>query len=434
VKRTLADVVVEFLSFSETTSDRVKALAEAGNGEWKRTIIWLHDAGLALYFLQKLKDANATDVLPRSILSRLEENLAANRRRVAYMALQFDSLNQRLNEAGVRYTAVKGLSLVPEFCPDASLRHQSDFDYLVDSESLPRAKHVLENAGYSLKKYKNNEFVFLMPSAGMPAPADGQYELHAPHAVELRLAFWDDDNHGVYLAEPKFSVDDGRTRQWQNLVFRTLPEEDAFLLQVIHAFNHILTGWIRMSWLYEIGYFLDQRARDAPLWLRVEQRIGQDPLLREMVVVIAELSAQLFKAPLPSACRIWARELPPAVRTWIQHYARIWVFGENQVDRVTLFPVAKFVLFLHQQYLRDADARRHLMRSRLLPWEQMFRMTRSRTGNPSANSGGRAQQLKRALIRVLFHVTGDLRYLWEVPRWRRLNKMRTHLTTSTMQA
>jgi Uncharacterised nucleotidyltransferase len=434
VKRTLADTVVEFLGFSETTSDCINALAKAGIGEWKRTTIWLHDAGLALYFLQKLKDANATDVLPRSILSRLEENLAANRRRVAYMARQFDSLNHTFDDAGVRYTVVKGLSLVPQFCPDASLRHQSDLDYLVDNEFLPRARRALEDAGYSLKKQKNNEFVFLMPSAGMPAHADGQYELHAPHAVELRLAFWDDDNHGVSLAEPRFSVDGGRTQRWQDLVFPTLTEEDAFLLQVIHAFNHILTGWVRMSWLYEIGYFLDQRARDSSLWLRVERRIGKDPLLREMMVVITEFSAQLFKAPVPATSRIWSGELRPAVRLWIQHYARVWVFGENQVDRITLFSVAKFVLFLHQQYLRDANARRHLMRSRLLPWEQMFRRTRSMTGTSSANSGGRRQQLKRALIRVLFHVTGGLRYLWEVPRWRRLNKMTAHLNTSGMQA
>ena len=131
------------------------------------------------------------------------------------MARQFDFLNQKLDDAGVRYAAVKGFSLVPHFCPDASLRHQSDFDYLVDNRALPIAQRVLEDAGYALKKHKTNEFVFLMPSAGAPPSTDEQYEAHAPHAVELRLAFCDSELHGVALKEPEFSVDNVSTCRWR---------------------------------------------------------------------------------------------------------------------------------------------------------------------------------------------------------------------------
>jgi len=422
VSKTLAESVVDFLSFSGTTSDSITKLRKFRGAEWKRAISWLHDAGLALYLLQKLKDTNATDLLPISAWSRLEENLTANRQRVAYLSSQFDFLNRKFNRAGVRYAVVKGFSLVPQFCPDASLRHQSDFDYLVDNQSLPLAKTVLEYAGYSLKKSKANELVFLMPSAGMPRSADGQYEAASPFAVELRRAFWDRDIHGVSLAEPGFSVDSIRIHQWQELTFRALPEEDAFLIQVIHAFNHILTGWIRMSWLHEIGYFLNQRSTDGALWEHIERRVGGDPLLREMVVVIAGLSGHFFRAPFPYRFRIWSKELRPSVRIWIQNYAWTWAFARNRVDQFSLFSAAPVVLFLHQQYLPDESARRHLMRSRLLPWEQVFRRVRSITANSSANAGGRGSQLERLLIRLLFHVTGGLRYLWEIPRWRRLNK------------
>lgn len=113
-------------------------------------------------------------ILPISALSPLEENLTANRQPVAYLASQFDFLNHKFNHAGMRYAVVKGFSLIPQLCPDAALRHQSDFDYLVDNQSLPLAKTVLEDDGYSLKKSKANEFVFLMPSAGMPLSADRQ--------------------------------------------------------------------------------------------------------------------------------------------------------------------------------------------------------------------------------------------------------------------
>jgi hypothetical protein len=423
VKRTLSEVVVDFLSFSGTTSDHLNEMRGFHRREWEHALTWLHDAGLALYLFQKLKDTNATDILPRWTLSRLEENLTANRRRVAYLARQFDFLNQKFNGVGARYVAVKGFSLVPEFCPDASLRHQSDFDYLVDNQSLPVAQRVLEDAGYSLKRNSPNEFLFLMPSAGMPPPADKQYEAYAPHAVELRLSFWDSESNGVSLTDPEFSVDNIRTHRWQGLAFHTLPEEDAFLLQVIHAFNHVLSGWVRASWLYEIGYFLNQRSADTLLWERIESRIGGDPLLREMVVVVTELSAHLFRAPLPSTSSIWAKELRPAVRIWIRNYTRPWVFAKNRVDQFSLFSAAKVILFLHQQYLSDANARRHLIRIRLFHWEQLFRRARSIATKSSTNSGGRGRQLERALVRLLFHVTAGLRYLWEIPRWRRLNRL-----------
>lgn len=393
-------------------------------------LIWLHEAGLALYFLQTLKDSRATHVLPDLILSRLEDNLAANRRRVASMARQFDCLNQKLDGANVRYVAVKGLSLVPQFCRDASLRHQSDFDYMVDRQSLPLAQRVLEEAGYSLRKHSANEFVYMTPSAGLPPRDDEQYGAQAPHAVELRLAFWDYDMHDVSVREPEFSLDNVRTHRWQGLVFRALPEEYVFLLQVLHAFNHILTGWVRMSWLYEIGYFLSQRSTDTLLWERIEQRIGSDPLLREIVVVVAELSARVFRAPVPSTFTLWAEELRPAVRIWIHNYARSWVFAKNQADRFSLFSIAKLILFLHQQYLPDARARRHLTRVRLLPWKQFSRRVGSITTKSSTNAGGRGRQTKRVLIRLIFHGTSGLRYLWEIPRWRRLIKAAPHSTSS----
>src|SRR4029077_10642809 len=125
----------------------------------------------------------------------------------------------------------KGFSLVPQYCPDASLRHQSDFDYLVDHQSLPVARTVLEESGYFLSQHKMNELVFLMQLREIPRPDDEQYEAHAPHAVELRVAFWDSDFHGVSLTEPQFPVDNIRTQRWQESVFPALPEEDAFLLQ-----------------------------------------------------------------------------------------------------------------------------------------------------------------------------------------------------------
>jgi Uncharacterised nucleotidyltransferase len=433
VRHPLRDAVLDVLAFTGVVSDQLSELRGFRTRDWDYALTWLHDAGLALYLLQKLKDKNATDVLPASIMFRLEKNLDANRRRVASMAGEFESLNRKFDDAGVSYAAVKGFTLVPQFCPDASLRHQSDFDYLVSIRSLPMVQSVLEDAGYALIKYNRNEFVFLKRSAGAPPATDGQYEANAPHAVELRLAFWDSELHGVALTEPEFSVDNVIVQRWQGIAFRTLPEEDAFLLQVIHAFNHVLTGWVRLSSLYEIGFFLNQQSEDPLTWERIERRIGDNPLLREIVVVVAELSAHFFRAPLPLTSGIWASEPRPEARIWIHSYARKWAFAKNRVDQFGLFSAAKVVLFFHQQYLSGGKAKRHLLSIRLLPLGQFFRRANSIATKSSTNSGGRWRRLKVALIRLLFHITAGVRYLWEIPRWRWLNRANRHSPPSSMR-
>jgi hypothetical protein len=140
------------------------------------------------------------------------------------------------------------------------------------------------------------------------------------------------------------------------------------------------------------------------------------------LVVVTHLSAHFFGAALPSNSAIWREEIRPAIRIWIENYARTWIFAKNRVDRVNLFSSAKVVLFLYQQYVLDARVRRHLVRARLLPWEQFFRRARSMATESSAMSGGRSRQLERTAFRFIFHATAGLRYVCEIPRWERLNK------------
>jgi hypothetical protein len=194
VRRTSAEEIVEFLSFSSDPSDRAQELKKFSAREWDRVIKWLDDAGLAFYFLQKLKHTNTTDSAPASVISRLERNFAANQERVAYMSQRFAFLNQKFNDTGVRYAVLKGLSLVPQFCPDAALRHQGDFDYLVDEPSLVAAQQVLIEAGYSPKRSRSNkEFIFVMRGTAEPSRGAEQYQVRAPHAAELHLDIWDSD-------------------------------------------------------------------------------------------------------------------------------------------------------------------------------------------------------------------------------------------------
>jgi len=431
VRRTPAEEIVEFLSFSSTPSNHVEKLKKVSPREWEHLLQWLDDSGLAFYFLQKLKNTNS-DAVPSWVISRLEGNFAANQRRVADMSLRFDVLNQKFNEAGVRYAVLKGLSLVPQFCPDVTLRHQSDFDYLIDDQSLSAAQRVLVEAGYSEKVPESSQkFVFLMP--GTRASRSGeQYSAQAPHAVELHLDPWDsEDMHRLPAMPRQFSVERTRMQRVSGFSFPALTEEDAFLLQVLHACQHLFTYWIRMSCFFEIGYFLNQRTSDTSLWNRIEQQVGDNLVLREFVVVITELVAKLFRAPVPELVRAWGARIRPAPRVWLESYARPWAFCELPAYEFRWFPKAKLTLFLYQQY-RDDCAEKHVMRNRLLTLSRMARMAAAAKEKPSLilDVGWWRRQL--LIRRSLFHALAGLRYLCEIPRWRWLNRARMRAASTNV--
>jgi len=421
VKPTLRDVIVEILGFLPEAGEASSKLGKFAPGEWDLILPWLDDAGLSLYFLGKLKESGAEDRIPKSALAYLEANLGANRCRVAYMERQFVSLNQKLNAAGVKYAAVKGLALVPEFCADASLRHQSDFDYLVEEGSFPAAEHVVESGGYTLRQRKGPEASFVMPAMGEAVGGPGQYEAHAPHAVELHRAIWDGEFVKMFLPEPRF-LERVAVREFQGTQFYTLRDEDTYLLQAIHVLGHILTEWVRMSWLYEAAYFLSRRSGDSLLWDRFDVAAGADLRLREAAVIMTELAANLFQAPIPARIRTWGAELRPPVRVWIENYARRWLLGRNQLSDPGRFPTCALPIFLHQQYAADAKARRRVVFRHLLPTWRLSQIAHRVKSKPSSAVKMDFRRRQRIFRRAVFRLAAGAYYLWEVPRWRWLNR------------
>jgi hypothetical protein len=430
LKRTPAETIVDFLSFSSDHPDRVSALEKLSERAWPRVLQWLDDSGLAFYFLQKLNDANATGALPGWALSRLKGNFAANQRRVDEMSRRFDCLNQKFNEAGIRYAVVKGLSLVPAFCPDPRLRYQGDFDYLVESESFAAAQQVLLEAGYISKRSPSSmESIFVMPGTE-PSRRD-QYS-QAPHAVELHLDIWDSRLHSLPAIPKLLAVDRAKIQRWNGITFPSLTGEDAFLLQVLHACHHTFTHWIRMSCLFEIGYFLNRRASDAELWSGIEQRVGDSLVLREFVVVVSELAARLFSAPIPSVVTAWGARIRPGPRVWIEKYSRDWAFCDLPVYQFSMFPRAKLALFLHQQYRDDAQGRKSVMKIQVPSSSRVARIVSSLRSNPWLVMSPDWWRRQLLIRRSLFHALAWLRYLCEIPRWLWLNRAR--MPSATLDA
>jgi hypothetical protein len=367
------------------------------------------------------------DTVPPWILSRLEQNFEANRQRVDYMSRRFAVLNRKFGDAGVRYLVLKGHSLVPQFCPDVLHRYQGDLDYLVDEESLAAAQQVLVEAGYRQKHSPSSrEFIFVLQGMGEPSRRADQYYARTPHGVELHLDIWDSDLDGIPLIPKLFSVERAIVQHCNRFAFPALADEDAFLLQVLHTCHHLFSQWVRMSCLLEIGNFLDRGVSDVELWNRIEQRVGDNWVLREFVVVVTELVAKLFAAPVPELVRDWGSAVRPGTRVWIDNYARYWALGEMPIHQFSLFPRAKLVRFLHQQYRTDAPIPKSSAPDRLLPPSRLSRIASSVRDKPSVVLSPAWWRRHLLIQRCLFHVLADLRYVLEMPRWWWLNRKRFH--------
>jgi len=69
-------------------------------------------------------------------------------------------------------------------------------------------------------------------------------------------------------------------RNLRGIQFVSLSEPDECMLQILHAFRHFLTSWVRLSWLWEIDYFLRSRPNSDPIWAAIREIGGGDPILR----------------------------------------------------------------------------------------------------------------------------------------------------------
>ena len=415
LNRVLREALVDRLALSDASPKSLLNTREFKAREWDRAADWLRDSGIALYFLQRLKDTNSSEVVPPRILDRLQANYDLNRQRIASMANAFSVLNQKFNNAGVRYAVVKGFSLVPDFCLDPCLRVQSDLDYLIDEESFGRAEEIVLHAGYSWTHRVGHEVMYSPSSLRKARSEEDQFRPDVLHTIELHLGIVDTE-HDLPLGERPFVTQSVKRSTWNGSTFYALQEEEGFLLQVRHAFIHLVNYWPRLSWLFEIGHFLKCKVNDNEFWARLEQTIGDNAVLRDVVVVVAELSAQIFRTPLSSTLRDWSETLRPGARVWIENYGREWILAAAPGAIFRPFSPSKLVLFLHQQFMSDEASQAKSSRVWLLHPPRLKRVVGSIRKKPLLMIDS------HYWWRGLFHANSGLRYLLEVPRWRYLNR------------
>jgi len=416
MNRALIQCIVDFLRVSGSREESLARLKTFSGHDWKQVLPWLDESGLALYLLRRLSNLKSPDSLPGEIRKQLRCNQATNQRRLSIMKEEFASLHRRFAAAGVDYVVLKGFALIPEFCEDAALRSQYDYDFLVRLESARAAREILETQGYSLKIkspgfQKKDESFFTAEALAVPSAEQNFYSPNIPRAVELHLGLWESNRERVKLETPKDVLDRKRLANWEGLYFPVLADDDSLIFQALHAFQHILDYWCRPSCFLEIAHFLVGRQDDTAFWERFRLRAEGLRYLQQIVGLVFAMAEMLFRAPIPPEVSEWTTQaLPSSLALWVERYGRDWALARH--------PGSKLSLFVHEVFIADPAIWKEVRQGRLFPFHHPAKVVESSNQRLASRWRANWEQGHFALSRLKFHAGGLVSYAWELPSWK----------------
>jgi hypothetical protein len=378
----------------------------------RKLLRWLDQSGLALYLLHRLQQHEALNTVPADFRQALEHRLLANRERTLDLLGEFRRLVASFNDRSVPFCALKGFTLTPDFCPDPHLRHQTDFDFLIAAEWIENAKQALKSCGYAPEEIRDTgEVTFATPLRHIPSAHDDIYARPRHREVDLVLSLRQQE-HGVSLDAPPGCLQRAQAMTLQQISFRALSLDDRFTVQVMHAFKHLLGSWVRLSWLLEIGHFLDLHHDDADLWRSVAIRAGHNPRFRNAFGLIISLTQTLFPRPIPHGLDAWCLQpLPSRIATWVSEFGRKWAVSD--------LDGAKLTLFVHREFFDDPSSWHSYLASRIFPFGRRPSIGRVSTTVPGAKIKARTSQWLHSMRRAMFHTRELASLPVEAIRWKR---------------
>jgi Uncharacterised nucleotidyltransferase len=402
--RRLAEAVVAMLS-QEKSSVASALLHSFSLSDWERSYYWLDASGVALYFLEAITQQHLESLIPVSVLNRLEQNQADNKRRSADLFEEFIKINEAFRGSGVRYVALKGFALSPDYCRDLTRRYQLDLDFLISPTDDSKCRDVMEQMGYRLKGVGDYVAEF-QAGEDRPPALHRLYKPRSERSVELHLAI-----SQVKIFGTDELIDRSESRSSSGYAFPVLASRDMFLAQAFHLLRHIRGEWTRLSWLREFRHFVRGRCDDVSFWRDVREH-AQESESSVAIGIVTMLTTELFGEFAPRELIEWTVDtLPTRVRMWINQYGRQAMLAE--------FPGTKLYLLLEQELASDTTARRHARRRKLLPVRLPGKVAASATSHRVSRMRGSLIEARYILFRLRFHIAAGVHYLLEAGRWKR---------------
>lgn len=297
---------------------------------------------------------------PQWLEQALQTRLRATCLRLARLEREIIAVSEALDQSGIPYLMLKGLTRWPASAKAGLWRVPYDLDLYCPETRLSEAQAAIERLGYSpLHAREEDHTDHLAPLIRKTAWRwKGDYfDPEIPFTVELHFRFWDHQTEG--FAAP------GTEAFWQRRIRREILGRSIFVLQpadalaysALHALRHLLRGSLRLCHAWELGRLLDETARDDAFWAQWA-RLHPDGL-RRLQAVAFRLAWEWFDCRLAPVVSEEIRRLPHAVHSWFERSAA------SAVE--SLFRPNKDELSLHLALIDSPAERRKVLLRRLFP-------------------------------------------------------------------
>jgi hypothetical protein len=395
------------LSFADSSYHRIDQIIQLSESEWQQLHSWLHRSGLALYFLDRIKQLGLSDAIPAGIIDGLQKNQNDNVQRTRGMIDESIAIQQELQAAKLSYAVMKGLSLCPSSVSRPELRHQFDLDYLIAEQCAPDAKLILEHMGYRVHAISRKSWEFKKNETPKVSAKDLYKDL--PYCgVELHL----DSTTPAQASR----LDRVVWRKMHGIDMPMFSPVDLFLGQGMHAFKDICSPFSRASHLLEFyRHVLTMRNNDE-FWNELGSRAKGDRNISLGIGVVTDLITSILGDFAPTALTEWTvDELSPSIRLWVDRYGRRAIFSSP--------PGTKLHLLLQTELQAEGISLKQPLKQSLLPARLPPPVIQGSPGESVSTRITRYRvQLRFILSRLRFHLIEGLRYAAESRRWRQLLK------------
>ena len=387
--------------------DHYRRLQSFSARQWQRSLHWLDASGLALYFLQRLNALDIADAVPGTVRSQLHERHRNNQLRTAVLFEEFVAINSAFCDAGLRYVNLKGFTLVPDYCPDLSLRCQMDHDFLIERCDATRCREVLTERGYRMIAADPHVMEFKTDMACTPSIRD-LYKPRPEKSVEVHLC--DSERPEFALSR----LDRACFVSVQSTLYPSLSEEDNFLAQACHLFRHLRSEWTRISWLLEFRRFVITRYAETAFWDTARERAAQTPGAAVAVGISIRMAEKAYGEFAPLELTSWScSQIPAQVERWIECHG----------DDVLLadFPGSKLYLILERAI--DSEQTSSTIRRRLFPRHAPAPIVAAPAPRLWHRLLAASSRCSYFLFRLQFHVAAGFCYFVASWRWKHLSPL-----------
>lgn len=382
----------------------------AGPEDWRGVASWLDSSGMALYLLARMQQLEISFLLPPALHARLEQNVADNTSRTAWLLEQMSDLTIQFQRAAIPFAFIKGITLVPHSVPDPRLRCQTDIDILASSKHRAVITAMLLERGYVLHANANGTSEFRTASTRLVS-GDERYMIRPQRAIEVHWVRQDATEAQRASVWPQ-QLTRAEIRKISGIAIPCLSTLDQFINQALHLFGHLRSEHTRASWIVEFSRHIDTRRHDAAFWESLRMEAGGIPDATLACGVSFTLVENVLLSSPPASIASWIDDLPKPVTEWVNMYAMRVASADA--------PGSKLYLILERALAANDSGAKALVRNRLLPNKLPAMVMLGGTREPFLERVRRyGTQLWFISYRLRFHLRQLFVYRVELFRWKK---------------